>query len=201
MSYRYRNPKTTQYKMPPILLVSATKLEHHDEELFGHRIHIVGVGKVEAALNTKKLIEQHKLAWGGGKPRHIINFGSCGNLASHKVGDVLEVGEIYDDFYGCVVPEHEPIKISDSNIKLFTTDTFYDRSAVYSNHYHNMINKCDLVDMEGYSIAKVCRSERISLSLYKWVSDDGVKSSWLQNAAVGYNNFKVIFKKWLEQQK
>ena len=187
--------------MPPILLISATKLEHHDDKLFGIPIHIIGVGKVEAALNTKKLIEQHKLNWGGGKPRHIINFGSCGDISGHNIGDVLEVGEIYDDFYGCVVPEHEPIKVSNSGIKLFTTDTFYNKDAVYSNHYHNMINKCDLVDMEGYSIAKVCKHERISLSLYKWVSDDGNHSHWLSNASKGYDNFKVIFKEWLEQQK
>lgn len=187
--------------MPNILLVSATRLEHHDDSLFGIPIHIIGIGKVEAALNTKKLIEQHKLENSGGRPDRIINFGSCGNLKDHKVGEVLEVGEVYDDFYGCVVPEHDPIKISNSNIKLFTTDTFYDVDNYYSLHYNSMIKKCNLVDMEGYSIAKVCKSERIFVSLYKWVSDDGSSNDWKANAAIGYENFKVIFKEWLEQQK
>ena len=180
--------------MSNILLISATKLEHHDEELFGIPIHIIGVGKVEAALNTKKLIENHKLAHAGGKPSRVINFGSCGNLKNHHRGEVLEVGEIYDDFYGCVVPEHEPIEVSKSPFKLFTTDTFYDKFATYSNSYHQNINRCDLVDMEGYSIAKVCQNERISLSLYKWVSDDGSTEDWEANAAAGYNNFKKLFK-------
>ena len=180
--------------MPNILLVSATRLEHHDNELFGYPIHIIGVGKVAAAVNTYSLIQQYDPDW-------VINFGSCGNLKNHSTGEVLKVGEIYDDFYGCIVPEHEPIKISDSGINLFTTDTFYNKDAVYSNHYHNMINKCDLVDMEGYSIANVCKSERVFVSLYKWVSDDGSTKDWEANAAVGYNNFKVIFKEWLEQQK
>lgn len=179
--------------MSNILLVSATKLEHHDDELFGHQIHIIGVGKVEAALNTKKLIEKYKLENGGGKPTHVVNFGSCGNLKTHNTAEVLEVGEIYDDFYGCVVPEHEPIKVSDSPIKLFTTDTFYNKYAVYSNSYTENIYRCDLVDMEGYSIAKVCKDENISVSLFKWVSDDGLKSIWLQNASIGYNNFKKVF--------
>ena len=76
---------------------------------------------------------------------------------------------------------------------IFTTDTFYDKGAVYSNKYTECINKCDVVDMEGYSIAKVCESENISLSLYKWVSDDGSKSSWKANASIGYNNFKKVF--------
>lgn len=179
--------------MRNILLVSATKLEHHDEELFGNPIHIIGVGKVEAALNTKKLIEGHKLAHGC-KPTHIINFGSCGNLKNHKVGEVLEVGTVYDDFYGCVVPEHDPIIITDSPYKLFTTDTFYDTSEIYSKSYEENIKKCDVVDMEGYSIAKVCQNERISVSLYKWVSDDGSTEDWAANAAAGYSNFKQVFK-------
>jgi len=180
--------------MSNTLLISATKLEHHDEELFGIPIHIVGVGKVNAAVNTYKLIKKYN-------PSKVINFGSCGNLKHHQVGEVYKIGEVYDDFYGVVVPEHEPITVNLSPYKLFTTDTFYNSDAVYSNHYHNMINKCDFVDMEGYSIAKVCESENISLSLYKWVSDDGNHSDWLTNASKGYSNFKFIFKEWLEQQK
>lgn len=180
--------------MPNILLISAIELEHHDEELFGIPIHIVGVGKVEAAINTYRLIQQYK-------PDYVINFGSCGNLKNHSIGEVYKIGEVHDDFYGCVVPEHRPIQISNSEYKLFTTDTFYDKFGTYSDSYHQNINKCDFVDMEGYSIAKVCKEENISLSLYKWVSDDGSHNDWLSNAAKGYNNFKKIFKQWLEQQK
>lgn len=172
--------------MPNILLVSATKLEHHDDELFGIPIHIVGVGKVASAINTYSLIQQYN-------PDTVVNFGSCGNLKNNKVGEVLEVGTVYDDFYGCVVPEHSPIKIKEEGVNLFTTDTFYDKDAVYSNHYHSMINKCDIVDMEGYSIANVCKSEGVFVSLYKWISDDGSHTAWEQNASIGYNNFKQLF--------
>ena len=172
--------------MPNILLISATRLEHHDEELFGHKIHTIGVGKVEAALNTYKLIKEYK-------PDHVVNFGSCGSISFNRIGEVFEIGEVYDDFYGCVVPEHPSIKISDTKIKLFTTDTFYDSTAVYSNSYVENLRRCDLVDMEVYSIAKVCSSENISLSLYKWVSDDGNPASWLSNASIGYTNFKTVF--------
>jgi adenosylhomocysteine nucleosidase len=176
------------------LLVSATKFEHHDKELFGHPIHIIGVGKVEAAINTYKLIQKYR-------PDHVINFGSCGNLKNHKIGEVLKIGTVYDDFHGCVVPEHEPIEVSYSPYGLFTTDTFYDTGSTYGKYYTEMTRKCDVVDMEGYSIAKVCRSQYVSVSLYKWVSDDGSSSDWEANAAVGYDNFKAIFKQWLEQQK
>jgi len=172
--------------MSNILLVSATKLEHHDTEINGNPIHIIGIGKVEAALNTYKLIQKYK-------PDHVVNFGSCGNLQDYNVGEVLPIGTVYDDFFGCVVPEHEPITISESPFKLFTTDTFYDSTAVYSNSYTKNIRKCDLVDMEGYSIAKVCLSENISVSLYKWISDSGDSTDWRANASIGYNNFKKVF--------
>ena len=57
-----------------------------------------------------------------------------------------------------------------------------------------MVDECNIIEMEGYSIAKVCSSENISLSLYKWVSDDGSNSEWLENAKAGFENFKIIFK-------
>ena len=178
--------------MSNILLVSATQLEHHDKELFGIPIHIVGVGKVESAINTYRLIQVYK-------PQQVINFGSCGNLKAHNIGNVLEIGTVYDDFHGCVVPEHDPIVLTDSPHKLFTTDTFYDTSSTYGSYYTDMARKCDVVDMEGYSIAKVCKAQNVSVSLYKWVSDDGSSNDWEANAAVGYDNFKVIFKEYLNE--
>jgi adenosylhomocysteine nucleosidase len=170
-----------------ILLLSATNYEHNHEEIHGIPIHIIGIGRVNAALNTYKLIQKYK-------PDYVVEFGSCGNLKDHKVGEVLEVGTVYDDFYGGPVSNHPPIEISDSNIKLFSTDTFFEKGAQYSNHYSKMVDECNIIEMEGYSIAKVCSSENISLSLYKWVSDDGSNSEWLENAKAGFENFKIIFK-------
>ena len=103
-----------------ILLLSATNYEHNHEEIHGIPIHIIGIGRVNAALNTYKLIQKYK-------PDHVVEFGSCGNLKDHKVGEVLEVGTVYDDFYGGPVSNHPPIEISDSNIKLFSTDTFFEK--------------------------------------------------------------------------
>ena len=70
--------------MLDILLVSATAKEHKDSEIHGVPIHQVGIGKVEAGLNTLQLIKAKK-------PDIVINFGSCGNLKDYKPGDVKEV--------------------------------------------------------------------------------------------------------------
>jgi adenosylhomocysteine nucleosidase len=173
--------------MSNILLVSATSLEHNETDIEGIPIHIVGVGKVQSAINTTNLIKKYN-------PDVVVNFGSCGNLKHYPSGEVFEIGTVYDDFYGCVVPEHEPITLTESKYKLFTTDTFYDKDAVFSNHYTSMIRTCDFVDMEGYSIAVSCNIENKLLYCYKWVSDDGDRNSWEENAAIGFNNFKKLFK-------
>lgn len=172
--------------MSNILLVSATKLEHHDDALFDIPIHIVGIGKVEAAINTQKLIEEYD-------PDIIVNFGSVGGLKKYKPGEVLEIGMVYNDFYAGTIHSYRPFKLSQSPIKCFTTDTFYELNEDYHHSYVHRINNCDVVDMELYSIAKSCIEAKKIIYSYKWVSDDGSTEDWEANAAIGYNNFKDIF--------
>ena len=42
-----------------ILLLSATNYEHNHEEIHGIPIYIIGIGRVNAALNTYKLIQKY----------------------------------------------------------------------------------------------------------------------------------------------
>lgn len=171
--------------MSNTLLISATKLEHHEDDIHGIPIHIVGVGKVESAINTTLLIQKYN-------PDIVINFGSCGSLSNYKVGEVLEVGEVYNDFETYGLMESKSIKLQDKGVKCFTTDTFYNHRVKHPARYTKMIQECDIVDMELYSIAKSCEIANKSLYCYKWVSDDGSSQDWKANAALGYKNFKKI---------
>ena len=56
-----------------------------------------------------------------------------------------------------------------------------------------MIDKCDIVDMECYSLAYVCKKYGVDFKSYKWVSDDGNIDSWEENAAIGFQNFREQF--------
>lgn len=56
-----------------------------------------------------------------------------------------------------------------------------------------MIDKCDIVDMECYSLAYVCRQRDIPFYSFKWISDDGNVDTWEENAAVGFKNFREHF--------
>jgi|TARA_A100001391_G_scaffold46145_2_gene27263 adenosylhomocysteine nucleosidase len=172
-----------------ILLLSATDYEHDCKDLFGIPIHITGIGKINAAINTTKLIYEHD-------PDIVINFGSCGNLKDYKIGEVLEVGTVINDldtlgFYNQV----SNILNKDSDIKCLTTDHMYDSSHDdYVESYMEKIDECDIVDMELFSIAESCKIAKKFLYSYKWVSDDGSNDEWLENAKAGFNNFKQIFK-------
>jgi len=181
--------------MGKIILVSATPLEHGGlTEINGYPIYQVGIGKINSAMNMVNLIHEHQ-------PDLVINFGSCGNLKNNKVGEVMEVGTVYNNIdvrpfaeYGCT-PEtaHCEIKLSESGINCFTTDQIYDNTrSDYAEKYLEMIKKCDIVDMECYSLAYVCKMFNIEFKSYKWVSDDGNIDSWEENAAVGFENFKKI---------
>jgi len=181
-------------KEPNILLVSATKDEHGEDELFGYPIHIIGVGKVNATLNTTQLINEYN-------PDYVFNFGSCGNLQSYKPGELLRVGTVYNDFYAGSLVKYIPHKMSDTGIKCLTTDTFLEKGERYHHSYEFRISKCDIIDMELYGIACSCLDAKKFLYSYKWISDDGDMDSWEENAKLGYSKFKKVFKEWLEQQK
>ena len=181
--------------MDKIILVSATPLEHGGlKEINGYPIYQVGIGKINSAMNMTELIENEK-------PDLVINFGSCGNLKDYKVGEVIEVGKVYNNIdvrpfaeYGCT-PETPicEIKLSDSGVKCFTTDQIYDNTRTdYAHKYLEMIDKCDIVDMECYSLAYVCKEYGVKFKSYKWVSDDGDIDKWEENAAIGFENFKTI---------
>jgi adenosylhomocysteine nucleosidase len=175
--------------MGKVILVSASPFErYNEEEINGVPIYAIGVGKVNAAQRLTKIILEEE-------PDMIVNFGSCGNLKDYKIGDVLKVGTVINDFetYGLTNEEREIVIDENSDIKLFTTDHFYQPFENYSSWFNQNINKCDLVDMEGFALAKVCKDFDIPFHSFKWVSDDGNPDHWMENAAIGYKNFKNEF--------
>jgi adenosylhomocysteine nucleosidase len=160
------------------------------KEINGIPIIYCGVGKINASIGTFNAI---KMGFD-----EIINIGSCGSK-NYKVGEVIKIGKVFQDIDSSPISEYgitpfendsEYIEISDSNESCFTTDYFYDKNQInkYSPKYLEMINKCSVFDMESYSIAKICRIFDIKYNSYKWVSDDGNHSDWLNNCKLGFEN-------------
>jgi len=173
--------------MGKIILVSATPKEHGGlTELHGIPIFQVGIGKVSAATNLTEIILTER-------PDVVINFGSCGNLKNHKVGSILQVGEIINDLATMGLSENPTIRLGNNDIKCFTTDTIYDSTHErYTDTYNSSIKDCNIVDMECYSLAQVCKRLGVEFQSYKWVSDDGTPGDWEENAKIGFENFTNV---------
>ena len=177
--------------MKNILFVTATHLEYDSPTILNSEIFEVGVGKVVSTVNTTRLIEDLK-------PDLVVNFGSVGNLKDYNIGELIEVGEVFNDIDARPFAEYgdtpfanvSSIKLSDSDWKCFTTDCFYHSKNDYSDGYWSMIKSCDIVDMELYGIAYACKSYGIPLKSFKWISDNGDSSKWRENAMNGFHKFK-----------
>jgi adenosylhomocysteine nucleosidase len=171
-----------------IILVSATPLEHGGlTDINGIPIFQVGIGKTNAASNLTEILWNEE-------PDVVVNFGSCGNLKDHKIGAILQVGEVINDFDTMGLSENPNIKLCNTGIKCFTTDTMYDSSHTnYTDSYNQSIKDCNIVDMECYSLAHVCKQRGIPFYSFKWVSDDGTPGDWKENAKIGFTNFREHF--------
>jgi nucleoside phosphorylase len=92
------------------------------------------------------------------------------------------------------INENPIIRLSNTGIKCFTTDTIYDSTHNrYTDTYNTAIKDCNIVDMECYALAYVCKQREIAFYSFKWISDDGVPNDWHENAKIGFENFKNIF--------
>ena len=174
--------------MSKILLLSATDLEHGETYLLDHEIHITGIGKVKAAVESSRLIRKYN-------PEIVINFGSCGSVKHFPIGEVLRVGTVVNDIDVMnIAKDRDIILQGKGDITCCTTDHFYDKSKKTQSKTFSYRQDIDIVDMELYGIAATCNSLGVFCYGYKWVSDYGDLSQSQENAAKGYEEFKSIFK-------
>ena len=174
--------------MSDILLVPATDVEHGQTFLYDNEIHIIGIGKVNAAVNTAKLINKYK-------PTTVVNFGSCGSVKHFPIGEVLKVGKAVNDIDVMNISKDRDILLQGKgDITCCSTDHFYDKSRKTQSKTFNYREDIDIVDMEIYGIAAACRALGVFCYSYKWISDYGDLDQWRENAAKGFEEFKYVFK-------
>ena len=125
----------------------------------------IGVGKVNAAWRTAQALDLFR-------PDQVINFGTAGALRAGLSG-LVEVGAAVQrdmdvralglDLGQTPFEDDSPkIQFSDAPLTCGTGDSF-------ANTPPEM--PCDLVDMELYAIAKICRAQNIPLRAFKYISD------------------------------
>ena len=141
-----------------MLILVAIEEELKRSKLPNHQIEYVGVGKVNAVFNTLKAIEKHS-------PQQIINFGTAGTLDENIKG-LVEVSSFFQrdmdasplGFKVGQTPFEEDIEITfgREGVTCGTGDKFVTSLPTL---------KTDIVDMEAYAIAKVCKLKILTLDV------------------------------------
>ena len=163
------------------LFLAAIKEETVGLDYFKH----IGVGKINATYNTLKLINIYK-------PKIIINYGTAGAINPELRG-IIECSKFYQ----------RDMDVTGLDFKLGETPYDNIREIINSNNGYScgtgdsFVNKkinikVDVVDMEAYAIAKVCKLENIKFRCFKYISDsanENAKIDWNNNLSLGVNAF------------
>jgi adenosylhomocysteine nucleosidase len=187
---------------PDPLLVMALPLESQGVfERAGLRVLYTGVGKVNAAYAlTRRLAEyQHS----GAPPPKVLNFGTVGSRR-HPTGTTLECNAFIQrdmDVTGLGVPLGvTPFEEIPARLQFPAAFTHLPKGVCGSGDSFVMTEaamECDVVDMEGYALAKVCWLERVEFTAVKFVTDGAdhaAAGDWQSNLKHAADRFLDLYR-------
>lgn len=133
---------------------------------------ITGVGMTPAAVATTREILRRGPDPESRKGLRVINLGSCGALTEGLSGIFEPSAVINRDvdeevLAAAGVQVDNRIELAGDGPVLGTGDSFVAGGAAREA----LLGRCDLVDMEGFSIAYACRALGVPLRMIKHVSD------------------------------
>ena len=170
-----------------IVAASAEEIPH-----LGAPVFITGIGKINATFSlTKKLLEDRSI-------KRVINIGTAGSVDKHNLKSMLRCTSFIQGDMNC-----EPLGFPATQTpyeEQFNTIKFGEGGAICSTQDSFVVkvpdHSCDAVDMEAYSLAKVCKLLRKKFYCYKFISDViGVELQedvWESNKAKGVSLFKKV---------
>jgi len=166
------------------LFLAAIKEETIGLDYFYH----VGVGKINATYNTLQLINIHK-------PKLIINYGTAGAINTELKG-IVECTKFYQRDMDVRGLDFELGETPFDKIKeIITSKDGYSCGTGDSFVNKKIDMKVDVVDMEAYAIAKVCKLENIEFKCFKYISDnadENADNDWNKNLALGATAFTSL---------
>jgi adenosylhomocysteine nucleosidase len=192
---------------PDPLLVMALPLESQGVfERAGLPVLYTGVGKVNATYAlTRRLAEYLHAA----VPLPlVINFGTVGSRR-HPTGTTLECNAFVQrdmDVTGLGVPLGvTPFEETPAKLEFPPLYTELPRGVCGSGDSFVMSEAaidCDVVDMEGYALAKVCWLERAAFTSVKFVTDGADHASgedWQSNLKRAADRFLELYRRLVEE--
>ena len=160
----------------------------------GFRVTFCGVGKINAALATADILAR-------GDCCQVINFGTAGSLRPELAGQLVRVNSILQRdmdarplaALGDTPFEEGPtsgvIALGGAGVSLSTGDNFVTTPPALAS---------DIVDMEGYAIAKACLRANVGFACWKFVTDladENATANWRENVEKGAAAFVARLEK------
>ena len=175
--------------MKTLILVALQ--EELDKNLVNAPVVYTGVGVSNAAMHTTLAVLKHR-------PDIVINYGSAGSLKG--ITGLNSVASVCQRDADCS-PLRERGYMLGENVLYYHSQEVGVRVGSGNNFVTDpddwTLGHCDLVDMELWSIAKVCDYVKIPWISRKWVSDnaDGLAgNTWEDALAQGQIEFINWFK-------
>lgn len=144
-----------------------------------------GVGKVNAAIAATEVMQFFN-------PKRIINFGTAGGITVgtglHRCGSFLQRDMLCMPLgfeIGQTPFENDIIIKTGDGLLCSSGDNFVTEKVIQG----------DVVDMEAYAIAKVCKLMSVNFSCYKYVTDSANKDApkeWKEMVAEGEKEYLKI---------
>jgi len=165
------------------IFVAALKEETPNLDYF----HYTGVGKINATYNLTKIIHKYK-------PTEIINFGTAGAI-NKKLNGIVECTSFYQrdmDVSSLMNLEIGQTPFDQIN-EIIQSKDGYSCGSGDSFVNKQITMKVDVVDMEAYAIAKVCKLENINFRCFKFISDhadEAASIDWIKNCEKGAKLFE-----------
>ena len=168
------------------IFVAALKEETPELNKFHH----TGVGKINASIKLIELINLHK-------PTRIINYGTAGSLKREINGLVECTNFVQHDMDARGLLN---FKLGETPFDPISTITMSNEGYTCGTGDRFVKNKleleCDIVDMEAYALAKVCKIHNIEFKCYKYISDyanDDSSNDWIENCNKGSTHFLSLY--------
>lgn len=161
------------------LLVVATEEEAAHLHVSDLPVLVTGMGKVNAAVAVATILGEHS-------PSHVVNIGTAGALhpgmsGTHVIGRVIQHDFDDEALFGLAgLHFSEPVHLSAVGPTLATGDAFVSDPITRDR----LAQLADLVDMEGYAVARAALAADVPITLVKQVSDDAddtASRSWQEN--------------------
>ena len=152
--------------------------------------HYSGVGKINATIKIMELISKFQ-------PNEIINYGTAGSTKQNLSGLVECTKFVQRDMDARGLMN---FKLGETPFDPISKIILSDKGYICATGDRFVKNKleinCDIVDMEAYALAKICKLHDIEFKCFKYISDyanDESSNDWIQNCHKGASEFLSLY--------